>query len=91
MKIETDYIGGEEIRKLLQRGKSPAEILRSMAARGLSPIEMIVQFAAAFGLPTSATTCINGWWHDGTGELQDDDVNKLLMRTIDAQRKDKAA
>jgi hypothetical protein len=91
MKLEPDYLFGEEIRALAQNRKTPAQILRWMATQGLSPAEMMIQFAAAFGLPTSATACINGWWHDESGELTDADINQILTGEIAAQRKDKAA
>ena len=91
MKLEPDYYLGEEIRTLDQQGNSPAEILRRLAAKGLSPVEMMVQFAAAFGLPTDAAACINGWWHDGTGELTDEGINQLLVCEMAALRTDKAA
>lgn len=91
MRLEPDYLFGEEIRALAQSGKTPAQILRWMVTQGLSPAEMMIQFAAAFGLPTSAAACINGWWHDGSGELTDAHINQFLSSEIAAQRKDKAA
>ncbi len=91
MRLEPDYFLGKEIRTLEQQGNSPAEILRLLADRGFSPAEMMIQFAAAFGLATSVTAGINGWWPDGTGELTDEELNHLLTREIAMQRKDKAA
>lgn len=91
MKLEPEYLLGEEINMLARNGNSPAQILRWMARQGLSPVEMMIQFAAAFDLPTSAAACINGWWHDGSGELSDEEINQRLTREIAALQKDLAA
>ncbi len=75
-----------------QRGNTHAEILRWLAvSEHLGPQEMMSQVAAAYVIPISETFCINGWWHDGTAELKDEDINRLLDHAIVAVEREKAA
>jgi hypothetical protein len=36
----------------------------------------------ALSLPYEAVQCIGGWWHDGTGELSDAQLDSFLVAEI---------
>lgn len=36
----------------------------------------------AFGVSYEATQCVGGWWHDGTGELTDEQLDAFLEPAI---------
>ncbi len=82
MKIDPDYELISEIRKRSTMGATPAELLHWLAVGGLRQPEMMIQLQAAFGLDLSEVSCIDGWIPDGTGELKDADINRLLEPAI---------
>ena len=76
--LENDTSLVEQVKLLYHQGKNHAEVLRWLAELEMSPIEMMIQISEALELDISETSCINGWWHDGTSELKDEDINFLL-------------
>jgi hypothetical protein len=60
------------------RGSRSADMLRFLDGRGLSTIEMMDHFRVAFGLDSYDASAIGGWFADGSGELDDDAINRLL-------------
>jgi len=37
----------------------------------------------AFFLSYDSVQCIGGWWHDGSSELNDDQINAFLLPVIE--------
>ena len=72
----------ETIRKLKRQGTPSADILRFLADHDLMAVEMMSHFREAFGLEFGDVNCIGGWFPDGSGELDDDAVSRLLDRAI---------
>lgn len=71
-------------RVMYQEGSTPAEILRHFATRRPSESvpDLMQLLRDAFSLPFDAVTCIGGWWHDGTGELSDRQINDFIQPAI---------
>ncbi len=65
-------------------GSAPSEILRHFATNcpNESVPDLMQLLRDAFSLPYDATQCIGGWWHDGTGELSDRQVDDFLTPAI---------
>jgi hypothetical protein len=71
------------LRAMREAGRRSVELLRYLDSRGLDTIEMMDCFREAFGLDSYAVGPIGGWFADGTGELDDDQVSALLDAVID--------
>jgi hypothetical protein len=65
-------------------GSSPAEILRYFALldkeAGIPDLMQLMR--DAFLLPNDSVQSIGGWWHDGSGELDDERLNRFLMSAM---------
>jgi hypothetical protein len=74
-----------EARRLLDAGVAPSEILRRFAvAQPDASVADLAQLArSAWNLPFEATQCLGGWWHDGSGELSDAQIDAFLLRAIE--------
>lgn len=91
MKLDPDPQLVKQIRILRQQGKTYAEILHILAGQNLSDTEMMVQVMEAFQLSLGDVKCIDGWFPDGAGELDDDAVNRILSDRIAEREKERAA
>jgi hypothetical protein len=77
MKTNAEYI--ELVRRSVTKGLSPAEILRLLSKdEGLNVGHIHRVLLDTFNVDFSDITCIGGWWHDGTSELGDSQINKFL-------------
>ncbi len=65
-------------------GSTPTEILRYLVAdRGfISTVELIRIFKEAFRVGLREVSCIGGWREDGSGELNDEAINKFLSSVV---------
>ena len=72
------------VREMYKAGESPSQILRffSVARPAASVPHLMELLRDALGLPYEAVQCVGGWWHDGTGELSDDQLDALLKPAI---------
>jgi hypothetical protein len=77
----------ESLRAMHARGSHSADMLRTLDSRGLSTIEMMDHFREAFGLDSYDASAIGGWFADGSGELDDDAINRLLDPVLSSARK----
>jgi hypothetical protein len=70
---------------MLKDGTAPSAILRNFAVcgSGASLLDLMQLAEDAFDLPFEATQCLGGWWHDGSGELSDDQIDAFLRRAIE--------
>ena len=66
------------------QGKGPAEILRYFAATHpqIGTPDLMDLMQRAFSLSFDSVLCIGGWWHDGTSELSDEQLDSLLIPAI---------
>ncbi|HTA46726.1 MAG TPA: hypothetical protein VK789_29990 [Bryobacteraceae bacterium] len=69
-------------------GATPSEILHEVCAdRPNIPIpELMILMESAFSLELPDVSCIGGWEPDGTGELNDQQLDYFLTRSIEQKR-----
>jgi hypothetical protein len=75
-----------QLRAMWRAGSPASALLRLLDKRGLTTVPMIQMFEVTFGLATGEASPIGGWFADGTGELNDEQVDRLLAAVIEAQR-----
>jgi hypothetical protein len=71
-------------RRLRRGGALPSAILRQFAlSKPTASVPDLMQLAReTFALPHDAVQCIGGWWHDGSGELSDEQLDAFLLAAI---------
>lgn len=82
--IETEII--DQLRDMWRKNLPASDLLKYLDSKGLHTIDMITSFQTAFGLSFGDASPIGGWFADGTGELDDDKIHKLLATVIDYKR-----
>lgn len=67
-------------------GKKPSEVLRYLVLdTGIkSKVQLIAIFRNSFNVSLGKVTCIGGWWHDESAELDDERIDELLKPIFDA-------
>lgn len=70
--------------RMFQQGSMPSEILRYFIINNPDePVPNLMKLIRdAFDLPYEDTQCIGGWWHDGSGDLSDSQINEFIMKSI---------
>jgi hypothetical protein len=70
--------------RMYGEGKRPSQILRDvlLLVPDASVPDLMRLMQEAFSLPYEAVQCIGGWWHDGTGELSDAELDSFLVAEI---------
>jgi hypothetical protein len=76
----------EKVRSLTRRGDQPSALLRTIISY-LSPatadrIVLVRYFAAAFAFTEGESYPIFGWFPDGSGELKDADIDRIMSKRI---------
>ena len=71
--------------RMYLEGKTPADIMRHffLLHEDWSIPHLMYLLIDAFNLPRDEVQCIGGWWHDGTGELKDKQINHFLIPAIE--------
>ncbi|MDZ8263103.1 hypothetical protein [Nostoc sp. ChiQUE01b] len=71
-------------KRMYQEGNLPSEILRFFALQNQKATvpDLMRLFQEALLLTYEDVQCIGGWWHDGTGELTDDQLDAFLLSAI---------
>jgi hypothetical protein len=87
MKLKNNPSLVATIRNLQQQGAQSVDLLRFLEQRRLSHAEMMSIFREAFDLEFDDVSCIAGWFGDGSGELSDEAVNRLLRSAIASRNK----
>jgi hypothetical protein len=66
-------------------GKTPTDTMRYffLLHEDWSIPHLMYLLMDAFALPRNKVQCIGGWWHDGTGELKDEQINDFLIPAIE--------
>jgi hypothetical protein len=84
------------LRSMYRNGRQPAEMLRALIAKrapeeagsSVDRNSLVQYFSEAFCFSDGQAYPIFGWLPDGTGELQDADIDSLLTKRIDKTRKE---
>lgn len=81
-----------EVADSYKQGKRPSQILREVALLHpeTSVPELMKLMRDVFSLSYTAVQCIGGWWHDGTGELTDAELDLFLVPEIEKVIYDRA-
>jgi hypothetical protein len=68
-----------------RQGGTPSQILKeaAMLRPEATTSDLMELMRLAFCLPYPAVQCIGGWWHDGSGELSDAQLDAFLTRAIE--------
>ena len=72
----------EGARALRGSGARCIDLVRALADRNLDQVAIMICLRESLGLQLSDVTCLGGWHPDGTGELSDDDLDRLLERAV---------
>ena len=75
---------------MAHRGDSPSVMLHAIISH-LSPapadqLLLVRYFAAAFAFQDGQGHPIHGWFPDGTGELKDSDIDRIMSKRIQQAR-----
>ena len=64
--------------------KTPAEMLRFLVLdEGMEQqIEWMKLFSEAFDVTLGEVTALSAWWHDDSGELNDNDINAYISPLV---------
>lgn len=70
--------------RMFHSGQRPSDILRFFALQHeeASIPDLMQLMRDAFSITYEDSQCIGGWWHDGTGELSDEQLNSFLAQQI---------
>jgi hypothetical protein len=76
----------DRLRAMARRGDTPSAMLRA-AISHLSPaavdrLLLVSYFSAAFSFRDGQGHPIFGWFPDGSGELKDPDIDRIMSRRI---------
>ena len=74
----------QTLKSMAQIAKTPAEMLRYLVLdlKIEQQLELMVLFTKTFNVSLGEVTSIGGWWHDDTGELNDNDINAYIAPLI---------
>ena len=74
----------ETARRMYEAGDPPSAIARHLLLLrdNVGPLDLYDIMHVAFGADYSDLHCLNGWWHDGTGELSDAQIDSFLHPAI---------
>ena len=74
----------QKIKNMAKEEATPAEILRYLVLdlKIEQQIELMKTFSEAFNVTLGEVTAISGWWHDGSAEMNDNDINAYMMPVI---------
>jgi hypothetical protein len=80
----------DKIRTMARKGDRPSVILREIITQ-LSPANadqfvLIRYFAEAFSFKDGQGHPVHGWFPDGSGELKDADIDRIMSKRIQQNR-----
>jgi len=72
----------------LETGRVTA-VLRSLLVTHphFGPLDLKDYLISVFDLSWDDVACVGGWWHDGTGELDDETIERRIAPEIYARRR----
>lgn len=78
--IENYDVVLQSARNKVLSGAGAADVLRYLVTECgiLGKAQLMIVFCKGFGIELGKANCIEGWWHDGSGELHDERINELL-------------
>jgi hypothetical protein len=82
----------DNLRSMARQGKQPSAMLRAivlqLSPRTVDQLLLVRYFATAFFFTDGQGHPIHGWFLDGSGELQDPDIDRIMSRRIQQTRTD---
>src|SRR5437879_4084789 len=86
--LDSDLVN--RLRSMAHRGDQPSAMLHAIVARlspaTADPLLLVRYFAAAFSFKDGQGHPIHGWFPDGSGELKDSDIDRILSKRIQGTR-----
>lgn len=78
----TDII--EHLRTMAESNNKPSDLLRFLAVdlAMTDQVNIMKLFSDAMNVSLGQVTAIAGWWHEGTRELNDNDIDAYLMQMV---------
>jgi hypothetical protein len=80
----------DRLRAMAGRGEHPSAMLRAiishLAPATVDRLLLVSYFSTAFCFKDGQGHPIFGWFADGSGELKDSDINRLMTRRIQQTR-----
>ncbi|HIO92536.1 MAG TPA: hypothetical protein EYG68_06795 [Leucothrix mucor] len=75
----------EHIRDMAEKHSKPSDILRYLAIdlEMTDQVDMMKLFSEALNVSLGEVTAIAGWWHEGSRELNDKDINAYLTQMVE--------
>jgi len=75
----------ETLREMAKESKQAAELLRYLVLdlNIEQQLEIMKLFCKAFNVTLGEVTAITAWWHDGTAEMNDNDINAYMRPVLD--------
>ena len=73
------------IRERFKSGASASDVLRYLAIDCSieDQVELMILISDALEVGLGTVTSIGGWWHEGTKELNDEDINAYLTPVVE--------
>lgn len=70
----------QTLQTMRSENKTPADMLRfiTLDCGEESQLEHMLLFTEAFDVTLGEVTAISAWWHDDSGELNDNDINAYI-------------
>ncbi len=70
--------------EMFNNGAMPSDILRYFIINDTNQTipDLMKLMRDSFNLEYEDTQCIGGWWHDGSGELSDIQIDKHILKSI---------
>lgn len=75
----------QTLQNMAKNSKQPAELLRYLTLDLKIEQQLIIMklFCEAFNVTLGEVTAITGWWHDGTAEMNDNDINAYMKHVLE--------
>ena len=75
----------EHLRSIAKNKGKPSEILRYLTVdlEMTDQINIMKLFSEAFNVTLGEVTMIAAWWHEGSVELNDNDIDAYLMPMVE--------
>ena len=74
----------EHLRSMAKKKSKPSEILRYLTVdlKMTDQVNIMKLFSKAFDVTLGEVTMIAAWWHEGSVELNDNDIDAYLMPMV---------
>ncbi len=75
----------EHLREMAKKQSKPSQILRYLTVdlEMTDQVKIMKLFSEAFNVTLGEVTMITAWWHEGSVELNDNDIDAYLMPILE--------